>query len=122
MSEGMQIRDVLDEQRVVLLCSLMNACDAHGMESKQACAARQAFVDGAEALIGEIYEHLGESISQNNGHWAKEGDDFLVRVPALMRLAGLKQFHFAHMRHGTFTLTDRGEMIPMQTCTETAAA
>lgn len=107
-----KLEDILDMERVLLFRDLVIAVDKYGMDSAQANAARKAFHDGAETLIGELYDLADKDVREHGGHWTETAEHFKTRAPKIMELLGLREYIFLHAGKGSFRLTLDGQLRP----------
>ena len=107
--ESMNAGELLDDKRFLLLAAMVEACETHGSESEESKVASRAFVDGVQALIGELYDKANESVK--DGEWSSQTECFRIRATELMKMVGTKEMTFYHSNgSGSVVLTDKGEV------------
>jgi hypothetical protein len=107
--ESMNAGELLDDKRFLLLAAMVEACETHGSESEESKVASRAFVDGVQALIGELYDKANESVQ--DGEWSSQTECFRIRATELMKMTGMKEMTFYHANgSGSVVLTDKGEL------------
>ena len=107
--ESMNAGELLDDKRFLLLAVMVEACETHGSESEESKVASRAFVDGVQALIGELYDKANESVQ--DGEWSSQTECFRIRASELMKMTGTKEMTFYHANgSGSVLLTDKGEL------------
>ena len=107
--ENMNARELLDDKRFLLLAVMVEACETHGSESEESKVASGAFVDGVQALIGELYDKANESVK--DGEWPSQAECFRIRATELMKMIGMNEMTFYHSNgSGSVVLTDKGEL------------
>lgn len=109
--EDMVARELLDRKRLLLGAAMIEASETHGSESEESKVAAEAFVDGVQALIDELYDKANETVSLNDGEWTKQAECFRVRATELMKMIGMAEITFYHSNgSGSAVLTDKGEI------------
>ena len=107
--ESMNAGELLDDKRFLLLAAMVEACETHGSESEESKVASRAFVDGVQALIGELYDKANESVK--DGEWSSQTECFRIRATELMKMTGMNEMTFYHANgSGSVVLTDKGEL------------
>ncbi len=107
--ESMNAGELLDDKRFLLLAAMVEACETHGSESEESKVASRAFVDGVQALIGELYDKANESVK--DGEWSSQTECFRIRATELMKMTGMNEMTFYHSNgSGSVVLTDKGEL------------
>jgi len=105
--ENMNARELLDDKRLSLLTVMVEACETHGSKSEESKVASGAFVDGVQALIGELYDKANESVKV--GEWTSQAECFRIRATELMKMIGMNEMTFYHSNgSGSVLLTDKG--------------
>ena len=105
--ENRNARELLDDKRLSLLTVMVEACETHGSKSEESKVASGAFVDGVQALIGELYDKANESVK--DGEWTSQAECFRIRATELMKMTGVNEMTFYHSNgSGSVVLTDNG--------------
>src|ERR1700732_3589818 len=110
--ETMNAGELLDDRRFLLFAAMVEACETHGWESEESKVASGAFVDGVQALIGELYDKANESVKDGEWtSWTSQAECFRIRASELMKMTGMKEMTFYHANgSGSVVLTDKGEL------------
>ena len=105
--ENMNAGELLDDKRFLLLAVMVEACGTHGSKSEESKVTSGAFVDGVQALIGELYNKANESVKV--GEWTSQAECFRIRATELMKMIGMNEMTFYHSNgSGSVLLTDKG--------------
>src|SRR5258708_36877147 len=86
--EDMNAGELLDDKRFLLLAAMVEACETHGSESEESKVASGVFVEGVQALIGELYDKANEGVK--DGEWTSQTECFRIRASELMNMTGTK--------------------------------
>src|ERR1700726_704197 len=90
--ENMSAGELLDDKRFLLLAEMVEACETHGSNSEESKVTSGAFVDGVQALIGELYDKANESVKDGEWtSWTSQAECFRIRATELMKMTGMNE-------------------------------